>query len=152
MVVRNTSHSRPLKPSSGTAVFLWIPPSTSSNLESAIFLKRTSQVALVVKNLPDKDGDIKYACLIPGSRRSLGGGNGNPLQYSCLGNPMGRGAWWAAVHGVAKSRHDWPTSLSRIGEGNGNSLQYSCLRNPMGRGAWWATVQGVAKRWTHLSD
>ena len=40
---------------------------------------------------------------IPGSGRSPGGGNGNPLQYSCLGNPMGRGAWWAAVHGVAES-------------------------------------------------
>ena len=36
----------------------------------------------------------------------LGEGNGNPLQYSCLENPMDRGAWWAAVHGVAKSRHD----------------------------------------------
>ena len=40
---------------------------------------------------------------IPGSGRSSGGGNGNPLQYSCLENPMGRGAWWATVHGVAKS-------------------------------------------------
>ena len=41
---------------------------------------------------------------IPGSGRSPGKGNGNPLQYSCLGNPMGRGAWWATVHGVAKNR------------------------------------------------
>ena len=41
---------------------------------------------------------------IPGSGRSLGGGNGNPLQYSCLDNPMGRGAWWATVHGIPKSR------------------------------------------------
>ena len=40
-----------------------------------------------------------------------GEGNGNPLQYSCLKNPMDRGAWWAAVHGVAKSRDDWATSL-----------------------------------------
>ena len=39
---------------------------------------------------------------IPGSGRSPGEGNGNPLQYSCLGNPMDRGAWWATVHGVAK--------------------------------------------------
>ena len=39
---------------------------------------------------------------IPGSGRSPGGGNGNPLQYSCLENPMDRGAWWAIVHGVAK--------------------------------------------------
>ena len=42
--------------------------------------------------------------LIPGLGRSPGEGNGNPLQYSCLENPMDRGAWWATVHGVAKSR------------------------------------------------
>ena len=42
--------------------------------------------------------------LIPGSGRSSGEGNGKPLQYSCLENPMDRGAWWATVHGVAKSR------------------------------------------------
>ena len=41
---------------------------------------------------------------IPGSGRSPGGGHGNPLQYSCLRNPMDKGAWWATVHGVAKSR------------------------------------------------
>ena len=41
---------------------------------------------------------------IPGSGRSPGAGNGNPLQYSCLENPMDRGAWWATVHGVAKSQ------------------------------------------------
>ena len=40
---------------------------------------------------------------IPGSGRSSGGGDGNPVQYSCLGNPMEKGAWWATVHGVAKS-------------------------------------------------
>ena len=40
---------------------------------------------------------------IPGSRRSPGGGHGNPLKYSCLENPKDRGAWWATVHGVAKS-------------------------------------------------
>ena len=59
---------------------------------------------LVVKNLPANAGDIRDVGLIPGSGRSPGGGNGNPLQYSCLGNPMDRGAWWATVHGVAKSR------------------------------------------------
>ena len=41
---------------------------------------------------------------VPGLGRSPGEGNGNQLQYSCLGNPMDRGAWWAAVHGVAKSQ------------------------------------------------
>ena len=48
--------------------------------------------------------------LIPGSRRSPGEGNGNPLQYSFLGNPMDRGAWWTTVHGVAESdKIEWLT-------------------------------------------
>ena len=58
----------------------------------------------VVKNLPANAGDIKDSGFIPGSGRSRGGRHGSPLQYSCLENPMDRGAWWAAVHGVAKSR------------------------------------------------
>ena len=49
---------------------------------------------------------------IPGSGRSPGEGNGNPLQYSCLENSTDGGAWWATVHGVTKSRQDWATSLS----------------------------------------
>ena len=53
----------------------------------------------MVKNLPANAGDVG---LIPGSRRSPGEGNGNLLQYPCLGNPMDRGAWWATVHGVTK--------------------------------------------------
>ena len=53
----------------------------------------------MVKNLPVSAGDVG---LIPGSGRSPGEGNGNPLQYSCLGNPMIRRVWWATVHGVAK--------------------------------------------------
>ena len=53
----------------------------------------------VVKKLPARAGDTSS---IPGLVRALGEGNGNPLQYSCLGNPMDREAWWAAVHGVAK--------------------------------------------------
>ena len=48
-------------------------------------------------------GDIRDSGLIPGSGRSPGGGNGNPLQYSYLENPMDRGAWWTRVHGVKKS-------------------------------------------------
>ena len=54
----------------------------------------------VVKNPPANTGEVG---LIPGWGRSPGGGNGNPLQYSCLENPMDRGAWWAAVHGVKES-------------------------------------------------
>ena len=53
----------------------------------------------VVKNPPANAGD---AGSIPGSGRPPGGGNGNPLEYSCLGNPMDRGGWQATVHGVAK--------------------------------------------------
>ena len=62
-----------------------------------------SQVALVVKNLPANAGDLRDAGLIHGLGRSPGEGNGNPLQYSCLGNTMDREAWWALVYGVAKS-------------------------------------------------
>ena len=58
-------------------------------------LKWASQVVLVLKNLPASAGDIRDVGLIPGSGRSPGGGNGNPLQYSCLENSMDRGAWWA---------------------------------------------------------
>ena len=58
----------------------------------------------VVKNLPDKAGNTGDLGSIPGSGSSPGKGNGNPLRYSCLENPMDRAAWWAAVHGVAKSQ------------------------------------------------
>ena len=54
-----------------------------------------SQLALVVKNPPANDGDMKDVGSISGLGRSPGGGHGNPLQYSCLENPMDRGAWWA---------------------------------------------------------
>ena len=58
----------------------------------------------VVKNLPDKAGNTGDLGSIPGSGSSPGKGNGNPLRYSCLENPMDRAAWWAAVHGVEKSQ------------------------------------------------
>ena len=58
----------------------------------------------MVKNLPANEGDIRDPGLIPGSRRSPGGGHGNPLQNSCLENPMYRGAWQAIVHGITKTQ------------------------------------------------
>ena len=133
----------------------------------------------MVKNPPVNAGDTGS---IPGSGRSPEEGKGNPLQnsclgtvelqksrtqlrrrqwhptpYSCLENPMDEGAWWAAVHGVAKSQarlsnltFTFHFSLSCIGEGNGNPLQCSCLENPRHGGAWWAAVYGVAQSRTRL--
>ena len=95
---------------------------------------------------------LLYLCLL---NSSFGDGNGTPLQYSCLENPMDGGAWWAAVHGVARSRTrlkqlHFHFSLSCIGEGNGNPLQCSCLENPRDGGAWWAAIYGVAQGRTRL--
>ena len=75
----------------------------------------------MVKNLPARVGGTRDTVLIPESGRSPGVGNGNPLQYSCLENSMDRGAWWATVHGAAKSQtglstdthtHGWLVSSS----------------------------------------
>ena len=62
-----------------------------------------SQMAQTIKNPPANAGDLRDMGSVPGLGRSPGGGHGNPLQYSCLENPMDRGAWRATVHGVAKS-------------------------------------------------
>ena len=59
-------------------------------------------MVLVRKNPPANAGDLRDPGSIPGSRRSPGGEQGNPLQYSCLQNPMDRGAWWAIVHRAAE--------------------------------------------------
>ena len=69
-----------------------------------IYTHSISQVALAVKNLPANVGDVKDTGSIPESRRSSGGGYGNPLPYSCLENPTERGGWWAKIHRVAKSQ------------------------------------------------
>ena len=116
---------------------------------------------------------------IPGSVRSPGEGNGNPLQYSCLENSMDGGAWWATVHRVTKSQ-TWLSNFGSLhfpggsagkesacnagdpglipgwgrslGKGNGYPLQYSCLKNSMDRGASQAAVHGVAKSQTKFSN
>ena len=67
-------------------------------------MQQASQVALVVKNLLANAGDARDTGSIPGSGKSTGGGHGNPLQFSSLESPMDRGAWWATVCGIAKSR------------------------------------------------
>ena len=63
-----------------------------------------------MKNPLANAGDVRDVGLIPGSGRSPGGGHGNPLQYSCLENPMGRGTWWATVHRVTEN---W-TQMKRL--------------------------------------
>ena len=65
----------------------------------------------MVKNLPAKAGVIRDVGLMLESGRQPGGGHGNPFQYSCLENPMDRGAWWAIVHRAANSQ----TQLKQLG-------------------------------------
>ena len=84
-------------------------------------LRWASQVALVVKKLPANTGNIRDLDSIHRSGRLPGRGHDNPPQYSCLQNPMDRGAWWATVHKVAKS---W-TRLKRLS--TTVSVQFSCL-------------------------
>ena len=74
-------------------------------------------MSTVVKNPPANAGDARHAGSIPGSGKSLGVGNGNPLQYTCMENSMDRGAWWAAVHGITKS---W-TRLKRLSSSSSSS-------------------------------
>ena len=68
----------------------------------------------MVKNLPTKAGDTRDTGAIPGLGRSPGEGNVNPLQYSCLENPIDRGAWWATAHGVTGSQTRLSTHTLRV--------------------------------------
>ena len=116
----------------------------------------------MVKNLPANTKDVGDMGSLPGLGRSSGGGCGNLLHYSCLENPVDRGAWQATIHRIAQNqiwlkqhcKHNEYLAVfkTRNGEGNGTPLQYSCLENPMDRGAWKAAVHGVAEGWTRLSD
>ena len=113
-----------------------INPKECSNCCTIVFISHVCKVMLIILR----------------ARLQHGEGNGNPFQYSCLENPMDGGAWWAAVHGVVKSRTrlHFDFSLSCIGEGNGNPLQCSCLENPRDGGAWWTAIYGVTPSRTRL--
>ena len=97
-------------------------PSSESNFWDLVMLYVSilrwlywaSQVALAVKNLPSNAGNVRDTGSIPGLGRSPGGGHGNLLQYSCLDNPMDRGAWWATVPGVTESDTTEATSQARM--------------------------------------
>ena len=90
------------------------------------------------------------------TRVQCGEGNGTPLQYSCLKNPMDGGAWLAAVHGVAKSWTRLSESLSLFTfmhwRRKWNPLHCSCLENPRDGGAWWAAIYRVAQSQTRLKQ
>ena len=76
------------------------------------------------KESPADAGDIRDVGSVPRPGRCLGGGHGNPLQYSCLKNPMDRGAWWATVHGVAKS---WTRLSTAHTSWYSKNRNFSCL-------------------------
>ena len=88
-----------------------------SKVEISTFHRRwgASQMALMVKNSPINAEDVRDVSSISGSGRSPGGGHGNPLQYSCLENPINRRAWWAIDHGVTKS-WTWLKWLSTLAQ------------------------------------
>ena len=92
-----------------------------------------------------KAGDTGVVALIPGSRRSAGGGQGNPLQCSCLENTVDRGAWWATVHRVSKSQ----TRLKQLGtcgrDHNLSALTFSFLNKLLNKG-WGVPREFKARR------
>ena len=95
-----------------SALFKWAEDIIECVLRSARVVQWASQVAQQIKN-PSAIQEAQVWSL--GRRRSPGGGHSNPLQYSCLENPVDRGAWWATVHGVAKSQtrlSDWARTES----------------------------------------
>ena len=130
----------------------------------------------MVKNLPASAGDRRAAGSVPESGRSLGGGNSNSLQYSCGGNPMGRGAWRAVVHGVTESdmteacthASRWPSGKEsackcrrcwfRRSPDQEDALEEMATlssilaRKTPWRGVWRATVDGVTESRTRLDD
>ena len=104
-------------------------------------------MAQQVKNLAANAGNTGDAGSIPGWGRSPGEGHGNPLQYSCLEEPMDREALGSAVKSLPANAGDLvsiPGPGRSPGEGNGSPLQYSCLEEPMDNGARGAATHGVA--------
>ena len=142
--------------------------------QNEIYLKKTvwfraSQLTPVLKSLLDNAGDIREVSSIPGLVRFSGEGNGTPLQYSCLGNPMDREAWWATVHGVTKSwiqlntqtvhRRSGPQKIRWL-DGITDSVDFSLskLRERVkNREVWCTAVLGIAKtrawlvNWTEIA-
>ena len=125
--------------------------STALRSPKYIHTLQTSVLALILFNI------LFFKLIFIGGIVALyGEGNGNPLQYSCLENPMEGGAWWAAVHGVAKSRtrlSDFAFTLHFHALEKEMATHSSVLawRIPRDGGAWWAAVYGVAQSRTRLA-
>ena len=83
----------------------------------------------MVKNPPDNAGDVRDAGSIPGLGRYPGGGHSNPPQYSCLENPMDRGAEWAMVHRVAKSRTGLKQLMAQVHKAKMLELKFSSVQS-----------------------
>ena len=94
-----------LKSTSGPQDIFWL-------ILSLFWPDNRIEVSLVVQRLKASACNVGDLGSIPGSGRSPGEGSGNPLQYSCLENPMDGGAWWNIIHGSQRVGHDWATSLS----------------------------------------
>ena len=150
---------------SSTCSKVWFEVAANRGVDLGLNLQRwvtiwASQLALVVKNLPASAGDIRDVDSTPESGRSPGGEHGNPLWYSCLENPINRGAWRATVHRVTKS---W-TGLQRLNTHAQVTIQrdqrfwWKCLvsltiplerRGTQGRGGSTSVHQGPEKnKWT----
>ena len=123
--------------------FIWSPSWTVSTGRRRGSGNRQVSIWILAQGSTNVAQILGVALFAPIILAKVGEGNGTPLQYSCLENPMDGGAWWAAVHGVTKSwdmteQLHFDFSLSCIGEANGNPFQRSCLENPRDGGAWWA--------------
>ena len=114
----------------------------------------------MVENTPVKAGNVRYMGSVSGLGRSPEGWYGNPLQYSCLENPMDKGPWWHTVHGDSDGKESAcnagdlgliPGSGRSSGEQKGYLLQYSCLENSIERGCWQAIAHWVATEGLTLS-
>ena len=108
---------------------------------------RASLLAQSVKNVPAMQ---KPWCSIPGSGRSPGEGNGNPLQYSCLENPVDKGTWRATVHGVSRVGHDWVTFTTTT---TNSFYSLSPTPGPLPRAfELWLSIDSLHVWWLQLSS
>ena len=121
---------------------LWNSGHAGRSLKEIQRLRMASQVALVVKNPPANAGDVRDGGSVPGLGRLPGGRHDNPLQYSCLKNPMDRGAWSATFCGVRQSRTR-PKWLSTHAQTQNSSGQHSLQRELVPSRQWLSVYASI---------